>query len=172
MSCFQHPDNISQLFVNGMKRHLPFEFPYFRGGKIINLGSGMAPMEGADNLDRPKWEAPVLDYLDNSVGAIHAYHFLEHLSSDTVKDQMREVARVLLPGGLFYYCVPYAMAPIAFMDVDHKTFWTEETMRTMMSSRGYNSGILEDILKYRFQAIIGANSQNLAVMGVLEKVNS
>jgi hypothetical protein len=60
------------------------------------------------------------------------------------------------------------MSPIAFMDIDHKTFWTEETMRTLLESRGYHSAVT-DRMKIEFQVISGITSQNLAVLGALRK---
>lgn len=170
MASFSNPENIRQLFINGMKRGLVMDWDMTTPGRIVNLGSGNYPIAGADNLDLPEWEAPRLGYVDESVGVVHAYHFLEHLNPEVLKIQLVEIARVLAPGGKFFYCVPYALAPIAFMDATHRTFWTEETMRTLLQSRGYDSAVVEDVLKIRMQTIIGQNSQNLAVLGVLEKV--
>jgi SAM-dependent methyltransferase len=164
------PLDFRALFANATKRYAAFEFPTQPPGEVINLGSGRAPISGAINLDRPEWEAPFIDCLDESIAAIHAYHFLEHLPGDIVSRQLAEVDRVLKPDGLFYYAVPYAGSPIAFMDVDHKTFWTEETMRTLIQARGYNSVYTFDPrLEMIFQIIAGINSQNLMVIGVLQK---
>lgn len=185
------PRDLSDLFCNGMKGYINMYPPDPPSGVVLNLGCGNSPISGAVNLDALgsrgayfglgtdqapndeingvfRWQAPNLGYNDDTVAAIHAYHFLEHLDGDLVKVQIQEVERVLKPGGVFYYCVPYAMAPIAFMDVDHKTYWTEETMRTLLESRGYESGVTSR-LKYYSQVIIGANSQNLAILGVLKK---
>lgn len=171
MASFSRVENLCQLFQNGMKRGVQIDWPEPASGKILNLGSGNYPIPGADNLDQPHWDAPfLLDYSDGSCGAVHAYHFLEHLDPDELKRMIQEIDRVLKPEGKFYYCVPYAMAPIAFMDATHRTFWTEETMRTLLQSRGYQSAVVEDTLKMIFQVIMGLNSQNLAVLGVLEKV--
>lgn len=154
-----------------MKRGLSVDWKEPPPGPILNLGSGNHPIQGCTNLDRPDWEAPYLPAENAAVAAVHAYHFLEHLTPEVLQDQMREVARVLMSGGLFYYCVPYAMSPIAFMDATHRTFWTEETMRTLLQSRGYQSAVVEDVMKLRFQVIMGITSQNLAVLGILEKNN-
>lgn len=177
------PENIADLFLNGMKRHIAKYMPVPPGGIVLNLGSGNSPIKGALNLDRGtdrkpldgtdpgeySWEAPLLKpFNEETVGAIHAYHFLEHLDSDDLSVMIQEVARVLKPKGVFWYCVPYALAPIAFMDADHKTFWTEETMRTLLQSRGYESAIANN-LKIEFQVVAGVTSQNLAVLGALQK---
>lgn len=180
-----NPDTVRELFANGMKCHIAWELPNQPPGVVLNLGSGNSPISGAINLDAKvdknklpgrneetpgdyRWYATYLDYDDGAVAAIHAYHFLEHLSYEELDRMMKEIERVLRDGGLLYYCVPYALAPIAFMDASHKTFWTEETMRTLLESRGYDSASATR-LKYWMQTIIGVNSQNLAVLGCLQK---
>jgi predicted SAM-dependent methyltransferase len=180
------PEDFSDLFLNGMKRNLPRLMPVPPGGLSLNIGSGNAPIRGCLNLDPSNdrvlrkatvepgdyhWMAPMFTtFASETISSIHAYHFLEHLFANDVHNMLLEVQRVLKPGGVFYYCVPYAMAPIAFMDIDHKTFWTEETMRTMLESRGYHSAIT-DKMEIKFQVIAGVTSQNLAVMGALQKKN-
>lgn len=162
-------DSIEDLFYNGLKRSLQTPIHPNVTGEILNLGSGISPILGAVNLDLPDWEAPwLLEHKDESVSVIHAYHFLEHLDGDNVKLMIAETYRVLKCFGVFNYCVPYAMSPIAYMDVDHRTFWTEETMRTLIESRGYDSAAV-DGFRIRTQFIAGLNSQNLAVFGQLVK---
>lgn len=179
------PENIPDLFHNGMKRHIARYLPVPPPGTVLNLGSGNSPLKGAMNLDlyyKPNplpfvnfypgeygWDAPKLPFKNETIGAIHAYHFLEHLSWRDLRIMMYEIARVLKPKGVLWYCVPYALSPIAFMDASHETFWTEETMRTLLESRGYDSSVT-DRLKIQFQFIAGITSQNLAVLGALQKL--
>jgi SAM-dependent methyltransferase len=181
------PIDFTDLFENGMKRRVGRELPVPPGGVSLNLGSGNNPIKGCVNLDPyasggspPRnaghpgeyhWAAPFLDYDDEWVSSIHAYHFLEHLDQQLTAMMLKEVQRVLKPGGVFFYCVPYAMSPIAYMDIDHRTFWTEETMRTLIESRGYYSTVL-DKMQIQFQVIAGITSQNLAVLGTLRKDQS
>lgn len=178
------PENIPDLFHNGMKRHIARYLPVPPGGTVLNLGAGNSPMKGAMNLDATYevsplpfanfypgnygWNAPQLPCKGETIGAIHAYHFLEHLDPYDLRIMMSEITRVLKPKGVLWYCVPYALSPIAFMDADHKTFWTEETMRTLLESRGYDSAVSLN-LKIEFQFIAGITSQNLAVLGALQK---
>jgi SAM-dependent methyltransferase len=172
-ACRIEPQSFRELFFNATKNTVTFDAPEQQPGEVLNLGAGNFPISGACNLDKPDWIAPYLDFKNESISAIHAYHFLEHLTGDEVIDQIREVDRVLVNGGLFYYAVPYAMAPIAFMDVTHKTFWTEETMRTLLESRGYNSEYSSNHssrLRQYSQIIAGITSQNLTVIGILIKI--
>lgn len=139
--------------------------------RVLNLGAGKSPMNNAINLDRPEWDAPWLPYGFDSMDTVHAYHFLEHLSGDTLLDMIEEIARVLKPGGVFNYCVPYAMAPIAFMDPTHQSFWTEETMGVLLGPDGYNHPAERSTrrLKIQTQMIMGLTSSNLVVIGQLTK---
>lgn len=163
-----YPDTFEDLFSNGMKRRLAMLEA--TPGKQVNLGSGNATISGADNLDLPDWRAPMLPYPAPCVATFHAYHFFEHLDYFTLCKMLREIERCLLPDGLLNYCVPYAMSPIAFMDASHQTFWTEETMRLLIEgSTGYDNKPIKN-LKIRYQVIAGVNSQNLAVLGQIKKV--
>lgn len=156
------------LFGLGMKRWPEVVSPP-PDGLRLNLGCGRHPIEDTINLDQPRWKAPALNHFaTESTAVIHAYHFLEHLILPTLQGMLLEIARVLKFGGVLNYCVPYALAPIAFMDVTHKTFWTEETMRTLLESRGYESAMVEG-LSIQCQWIAGIDSQNLAVLGQLIK---
>lgn len=163
------PRTFGHLFYNSMKRVADVD--YLRqppSGAHINLGSGNSPIKGCYNLDRPDWEAPSLGvFEDDSIACVHAYHFFEHLAPDTLYEMLSEIHRVLKHQGVVNYCVPYAMAPIAFMDVTHRTFWTEETMRTLVQSRGYESRASRFVIER--QMIAGIDSQNLAVIGQLTK---
>lgn len=155
------------MFGLGMKRYHEVVDP--PKGMVLNLGCGRHRLDDAINLDQPQWRAPRLErFAPESVGLVHAYHFFEHLTAETLVPMLQEIQRVLKFGGVLQYCVPYALAPIAYMDVTHKTFWTEETMRTLLESRGYDSARI-DGLSMQCQWIAGIDSQNLAVIGQLIK---
>src|SRR4051794_17962157 len=83
------PQDWEHAFMNGVKRD-PGLFRIPIKGKTLNLGSGRAPMHNAINLDRPEWEAPFLDYRENSIAIIHMHHFLEHLYPDMAVEMLKE----------------------------------------------------------------------------------
>lgn len=161
---------LEHLFWNGMKREI--SPPKLVNGPIraVNLGSGFSPIDGADNLDEPDWHAPDIPYGDETLNTVHAYHFFEHLDYSLLVLMLEEIERVLVPGGVLNYCVPYAMSPIAFMDASHRTFWTEETMPMLISgSSGYDNGCSIKSLRIHTQFIAGVKSQNLAILGQIVK---
>ena len=82
--------------------------------KIVNLGCGMKPMEGATNVDLysdlADVSADALEYLDgcmdNSISALHADHFVEHLTFEEEKRFFLELRRCLAIGGTAHIKVP------------------------------------------------------------------
>ena len=161
--------SFEDLFGFGMKRELGRLHPE-PDGTVLNLGSGDFAFEDAINLDQPSWRAPMLrDFDDKSVAVVHAYHFLEHLTSSNVYRMLEEIERVLRPAGVFYYCVPWSPSAIAYSTIDHQTFWTEEWMPRILENRGYTHFKDKWELKLTYQVIAGVASQNLAVLGQLLK---
>lgn len=77
----------------------------------------MLDIDGVDivcNLDEG------LSFLaDNSVDEIHSFHFLEHVKD--VNLMMKEIYRVLKPGGITSGKVPYFANPYFYSDPTHKT---------------------------------------------------
>ena len=108
----------------------------------LDLGCGMHKMKGYTGVDIVKKgtqaaiELDLLKYpwpwADNSVEAIHASHFLEHLPHiDSFNDHMfyfmNEVYRILKPGGIAQFRTPYYTSMRAFQDPTHHRFITEAT---------------------------------------------
>ena len=152
------------LFLVGMKRELPeIETPT---GLILNLGAGNTEMLGTVPLDYPSWDATrdPIPYGDGAVDHIFAFHFLEHLSGVDVIRVLREAQRVLRPGGTMLVVVPHRLSQMAFHDLDHKSFWCEETWRTLFSTPYYDKN-RESPWKLRisFNLLAGLNERNLAL---------
>jgi len=92
--------------------------------KILNIGAGEKPIEGAINVDT--LELPGIDkvcdirYLtfeNNEFDEVYAEYVLCQIGdSQDFKKAMNEVWRVLKPGGLFHIKVPDANFPCAFQD--------------------------------------------------------
>jgi hypothetical protein len=164
---FRSITGFHDLFQNGLKRS-PGILLEELAGPILNLGSGNAPIEGADNLDQPTWSAPHLDYKDRSVAVIHAYHFLEHLDGETVIAQLRECERVLMFGGVMYICVPLAGTELSYSTIDHKTWWTEESLPRLFEQIGWEvAGTWR--LHVNYQIIAGVTPRNLCVLAQVVK---
>ena len=67
-----------------------------------------------------------LPLASGSVDAVYCVHVLEHIKD--LKGIMREMHRVLKPGGLLKIWVPHCFSPIAFGDSTHVRFFTFETL--------------------------------------------
>jgi len=72
-------------------------------------------------------------YLDNSVGVIKANDILEHLK-DKVKT-IKEIHRILAPGGILLAQVPCALSQGGYQDPTHVSFYVENSFRYYTESR-------------------------------------
>jgi SAM-dependent methyltransferase len=132
--------SLQDFFLLGMKRQLPEVYtpplrPYTP--VAINLGAGKQVIPGAVALDFPAWDAnrEPIPYGDASVDIVYAFHFLEHV--DRPIDMLREIQRVLRPGGVANIVVPHAKAEIAFQDITHQTFFVAETIHNLLQNNYY-----------------------------------
>lgn len=96
----------------------------------LELGAGEnRKVEGAITVDQCDLES--IDIVtdlnrgiplpDESVDEIHSYHFLEHV--DDLAFFMREIHRVLKPGGKKIGTVPHFSNPYFYSDYTHKSFF-------------------------------------------------
>lgn len=82
--------------------------------KKINLGCGPHTIEGWDNLDLESHPGVIvtdlslgqLPYADNSVDYAFSEHFIEHLTKEQFIPLLKDVHRVLKPGGVFRISTP------------------------------------------------------------------
>lgn len=157
-------------FNSGMKKQIR---PFLRGpdGPQVNLGAGSSALPGVDNLDVPEWKAPLLPYDDESVAAVYAFHFLEHLDKDMIIAQLREIERVLMFDGIFVSVIPHWSCELAFQDLDHKSFWSETTWGNLMSNPHYRDrkdGAWQ--LEVQTCLIMGVVSRNLVIVTQIVKL--
>lgn len=160
-------DDFFDFFSLALKRD-PGKFHSERNGPTLNLGSGFSPLKQAANLDLPEWEAPVLPFDSGTIENVHAYHFLEHLDPNTAITMLREIERVLKPGGRAWLAMPLAPTALSVADLTHKSFWTEETLRHLFSNRGYDPAGTW-LFEIEFTLIAGVAARNLMVFYVLKK---
>lgn len=158
------PFDLRELFLVGMDRHVK-EVLAFPDGMVLNLGAGKKLIVDTIPLDADRgWYAPRLPYADGQVAGIYAFHFLEHLGKDDLIEMLREIERVLKPGGSMISIVPLAGTEIAFHDFDHKTFWTEESWRQLFSCPYYDGTMPRDWkFKIQFNIIMGIVTRNLCI---------
>lgn len=68
-----------------------------------------------------------LPWSDNSVFAVRAHDFLEHIPIGDVVPLMNEIHRVLVPGGWLLTSTPSTDGRGAFQDPTHCSFWNENS---------------------------------------------
>lgn len=164
--------DIQDLFNLGMKRLVP-DLIEPDHTLALNLGCGNSHIPGTIGLDYPAWNAATMPipYDDGSVSAIYAFHFLEHLTGEQAIELLREVQRVLKPGGVMTLCVPLAGSIISFQDLDHKSFYTEETWKTLFANPYYGKHREEPwMLKVHANFMMGVVQRNMALFSQLVRV--
>jgi hypothetical protein len=161
------------LFRLGMKRDVPDIIAPTKGGVNINLGAGKQVIPGFSPLDYPSWDAEKqgIPLFDNSVNHIFAFHFFEHFHGKRVIELLREVERVLVPGGVLTAVIPHRLGSMAYHDLDHKSFWTEDNWKILLSTPYYDKHRETPWqLVVGFNVIAGLVERNLAVISQLIKV--
>lgn len=100
------------------------------GKIIVELGCGKNPKTKnsikIDNFDYANIDIVTdlnegIPLEDGSIDEIHSYHFLEHV--DDIGYFMKEINRVLKPGGLCIGSVPHFSNPYFYSDYTHKSFF-------------------------------------------------
>lgn len=97
----------------------------------IDIGGGLNPYPGYKTVDIREHADYVADLNegiplpDNSVWVLNAHHILEHLKDPI--HSMREIHRVLAPGGWAFIEVPSTEGKGAFQDPTHITFWNDNS---------------------------------------------
>ena len=96
----------------------------------IDMGGGLFPREGYKTIDQEDGDITCdlndgIPLEDNSVGVLNASHVIEHLR-DPIKT-MREIHRVLAPGGWAFIEVPSTEGNGAWCDPTHVSFWNEDS---------------------------------------------
>lgn len=100
------------------------------GPIVVELGCGPYKRAGAIGIDH--LPLPGVDYVadvekglgflpDNSVDEIYSSHFLEHI--ENFEPLMRDIHRVLKPGGRKILVVPHFTNPYYYSDFTHKRFF-------------------------------------------------
>lgn len=98
----------------------------------LNLGCGYRPINGYINIDCYEDVKPDMVYdlsqfpwpfEDNSVDAIRAFDFLEHIDQSKSVLLIEEIYRILKDDGIFEFLVPSTEGNGAFMDPMHRSYW-------------------------------------------------
>jgi len=174
---------IDHILSLGLKRPIPdlYYAPFKKGGVVLNVGAGNSHIEGAISLDKSDkflregdivWDADEkkpLPFADETVDGIHAHHFLEHVEDPLWV--LSEFQRVLRRSGVVQVTVPYYRSQLAFQDLTHRTFWTEETWRNTFQNPYYDTakGYVAWEFEVGFNLIAGLVERNLMLLTQLVK---
>lgn len=166
MRHFSDINTLEDFFNAGMDRNINlFDGP--AGRQRLNLGAGhQKVLDNCIPLDLPEWNAEVddLPYRDGSITDIYAFHFFEHISTKRVPRLLKECERVLCAGGTLNIVVPHRLGGMAWQDLDHKSFYTEDTWRILMINPYYQSHPdLTWRLKLNLNLIMGDSERTLAL---------
>ena len=139
------------------------------GGLVLNLGAGAKQLRLAVPLDLPDWNADEDDipYPDESVTTIYALHFLEHVKDPIAV--LRECQRVLIPGGHLNVVVPHWNTQLAHSDLDHKSFWDEETWSRIFQNEYYAKNHKDWSFRIGTNVLMGVAARNLLIITQLIK---
>jgi len=97
----------------------------------LNLGCSFRHLPGYVNIDiREDVGADMvhdietgIPYKTDTVDEVRAYDFLEHVRPERTLFVMREIWRVLRPGGILDHLTPSTDGRGAFQDPTHRSFW-------------------------------------------------
>jgi SAM-dependent methyltransferase len=164
--------NFETLFGMGLDRSLPQLLDPPKGHSL-GLGESGWKKTSDFTLGLPEWQFPrdPLPFANETIAIVHAYHFMEHLSGENAILLLEEVQRVLIPGGIFQFCIPWAKAEIAFQDLTHKSFWTESSFRMLMNNDYYDptAGGIKWQLRQHYLVLAGVVERNICLLGQLVK---
>jgi SAM-dependent methyltransferase len=79
-----------------------------------------------------------LPFQDDAFGTVFAHHVLEHMPIDKERALLREVRRVLRPGGFLYAASPSVHHPRARDDPDHVNLFTVRDLDAELQSAGFS----------------------------------
>ena len=161
---------MKNLFMLGMK-YLPADI-ITPTGLVANLGAGNSHIPGTISLDYPSWNAETdpLPFADGTLDGVYAFHFLEHLSGVHVIKLLADIQRALKVGGVATFGVPHRLGAMAYQDLDHKSFWTEETWKTLFRNSYYDKNREHPWnFDVTFNMIMGLNERNLILLTQMKK---
>lgn len=115
---------------------------------IIDIGGGLKPLAGAENLDPVhgigKWKRRAQDLYwptgDWTAEAVNASHVMEHIPAGQERILVfNEAYRVLRPGGTFTVTVPLFPTWQALADPTHVSYWVPESFAYFDGSWHYDA---------------------------------
>ena len=157
--------DVVDLFNAAMNRGINNIIP-IEGEKILNLGAGEKNFPWSIPLQLPEWDAEnqLIPFKENEIDSIVAFHFFEHISPGRIPLLLADCCRVLKKGGCLTIAVPHRIGGMAFQDLDHKSFFTENSWRILMDNLYYKTRNVENSFSVNFNLIMGDSERTLALI--------
>tara|TARA_A100001015_G_scaffold53835_1_gene59071 strand:- start:3167 stop:3964 length:798 start_codon:yes stop_codon:yes gene_type:complete len=99
---------LSRLYISLKQKLCNKSFLLLNSG--INIGAGNQCYIGWIGIDQLNGsflnETSILNYKNSSINAVYSSHFFEHVNNKTFENIIREIYRVLKPGGIFRIVIP------------------------------------------------------------------
>jgi len=164
--------DIQHFFKIGLSRDIPQLIPLPEGDFVgVDIGASGTKKIMPVCVGLPDWRWPRdnLPFQDDTVDVATAFHFLEHLSGEDAISMLREIERVLKPGGVVNVVVPYYNSSMQAHDLTHKSCYNESTFDNLFNCAYYDiAGNWS--LKIHAQFIMGIVERNMALFAQLIKV--
>lgn len=167
---FPPPKDITAMMRLVTARSIPEWVPDLPG-ETLNLGAGTKHINSALELDLPRWDADTMPipFPDESISNIYAIHFLEHVRDPV--NMLQECQRVLIDGGHLNVGLPYYSSQIAHHDLDHKSFWCEDTWHQLFQNDYYSKNHEGWQFKIGTNLIFGLVERNIMLITQLIREN-
>jgi SAM-dependent methyltransferase len=117
----------------------------------VDLSDEMLASCQARGLDVRKEDAMafIKGALPESFGVVSAFDFLEHLAKADVLSLLRQIRRVVTPGGTVLIKVPNGGSPwvgdIFFSDLTHESMWTPASLAQLSQLAGFTDIQLREV---------------------------
>ncbi len=141
-------------YINHARNMINIENKEKVRGKCLNLGSGYTYIKGYVNIDHnPDVKPDIVHNLnkypypfkDKEFDYIYASHILEHI--DDIFRCLKELGRIIKPGGIIHIRVPHFSSSPAYTDLTHKRFFGAYTFYQIIEGE-YNLDFSEFEIVY------------------------
>ena len=130
--------------------------------KILDIGCARNKLPNAIGIDIDKnSQADILHDLnfypypieDNSIDRIYAKHIIEHLNEP--KRFIKEISRILKPGGTAFIETPHFSCRVAYSEPQHKLFYSYFMFTNLLSGIAGITIIKQEITFYKTFRFVG-----------------
>lgn len=134
--------------------------------------------QGKSEGERERIESAIRDGAiqpDESCAEVASYHTLDHLWPEQVVNLLKEIQRVLKPGGMFTCIVPHYSSQLANECIQHRSRFAIDTWRNIFSERQYSNSVEGQEHEWKLQVmanfVYGMTERNLVLVTQMMKMS-